>query len=501
MNTITTAAIYARQSIDKKDSISIETQIDLCRSGSEYKDIKVYSDKGYSGKNMERPGFKMMMSDIRSGLIEKVFVYKLDRISRSLPDFVRMIEEFDKYGCEFSSRSESFDTSTPFGRAMLQICMVFAQLERENTIQRVKDAYSARSKEGFYMGGRVPYGFSLKKTTLNGKSTSMYEPIPEEEAQLKMIFDLYSQPGVTLNSIVKKLINNDIPHLRGSKWQTARLSDIIKNPCYVKSNAEIYRFFQTNGTIIVNDISEFDGRAGFMFGKRSHGKKFSNINDQTLVLALHKGIIEPEIWLKCQYKLSRNKQLKHTGIGKTTWLSGLVKCGKCGNSMKITKSNTKAGRYFNCIGRSSLHICEGHSCTIYAEIIERLVSDEIAVKLTENEFCSNEKASFNKKEINDLTIKLTEIETEINLLIDKISKSDDVLFNYINKRISELDTKKIFIEQSIKEKQLLPHNNTDILDLDTIWAENNFDKRKVIAQMLIEEVRIRDSEIEIIWKI
>ena len=128
------------------------------------------------------------MSDIKSGLISKVYVYKLDRISRSLPDFVKMVEEFDKHGCGFSSRSESFDTSTAFGRAMLQICMVFAQLERENTIQRVKDAYSARSKEGFYMGGRVPYGFSLKKTVLNGKKTSMYEPVPEEAEQLKKFF-------------------------------------------------------------------------------------------------------------------------------------------------------------------------------------------------------------------------------------------------------------------------------------------------------------------------
>ena len=118
-----------------------------------------------------------------------------------------------------------------------------------------------------------------------------------------------------------------------------------KKSVFVKSNADIYRFFQANDTIIVNDISEFDGRAGFLFGRRKHGAKFSNINDQTLVLALHEGVIEPEIWLKCQYKLSRNRQIKRTGIGKTTWLSGLVRCGKCGNTMKITKSKTKAGRY------------------------------------------------------------------------------------------------------------------------------------------------------------
>ena len=501
MNTIPTAAIYARQSIDKKDSISIETQIDMCRCNAEYQDVRIYSDKGYSGSNTNRPEFQQMMSDIRAGKIDKVFVYKLDRISRSLPDFVRMMEVFDEYGCEFSSRSESFDTSTPFGRAMLQICMVFAQLERENTIQRVRDAYSARSKEGFYMGGRVPYGYKLKKTTLNGKKTSMYEPVPEEVEQLKMIFDLYSQPGVTLNGIVKQLVKDDVPHLRGSRWQTAKLSAIIKNPCYVKSNADIYRFFQANDTIIVNDISEFDGRAGFLFGRRKHGAKFSNINDQTLVLALHEGVIEPEIWLKCQYKLSRNRQIKRAGIGKTTWLSGLVRCGKCGNTMKITKSKTKAGRYFNCTGRSELHICEGHNCTIYADAVEHLVAAEITQKLEETQFKGSEKTAVNKKEINELTIKLAEIEDEIHNLIDKLAKSNEALFNYINKRISELDNQKKAVEHKINEIQLLSSDDTDILELNKIWADADFEKKKLISHTLIKEVRIKDNEIEIVWKI
>lgn len=243
------AAIYARQSIDKADSISIETQIELCKAMAEYEDIRIYSDKGYSGSNTKRPQFQQMMSDIRAGIINKVYVYKLDRISRSLSDFMNMMDEFIRYNCEFSSRSESFDTTTPFGRAMLQICMVFAQLERENTIQRVKDAYSARSKEGFYMGGRIPYGFSLKKTTLNGKKTSMYVPVAKEAEQLRQIFELYSHPDTTLNGIVKQLINDGVQHLRGSKWQTARLSDIIKNPCYVKTNADVYRFFKNNGSV------------------------------------------------------------------------------------------------------------------------------------------------------------------------------------------------------------------------------------------------------------
>lgn len=493
------AAIYARQSVDKKDSISIETQIELCRTGANYGDIKIYSDKGYSGSNTNRPEFRELMKDIKSGVIDKVYVYKLDRISRSLVDFVDIMKLFDTYGCEFSSYSESFDTSTPFGRAMLQICMVFAQLERENTIQRIRDAYSARSKEGFYMGGRIPYGFTLKQTTLNGKRTSMYEPVPEEKEQLKLIFDLYSQPEMTLGGVVRQLQNDDIINLRGSKWQTSTLSDILHNPCYVKSNAEVYRFFSSGGAILVNDIEEFDGRGGFMFGRRASGKKFSRFEKQTLVIALHQGIIEPDVWLKCQYKLTRNKQIKRTGIGKNTWLSGLVRCGKCGNIMKLTKSRTKAGRYFNCIGRISLHMCEGHSCTIYADVIETIAAGEIKQKLMETEFRSSEISAENAKEVNVLNIQLSEIETEIEQLIYKLSECNEVLLKYINKRVSELDAKKQAIENEIDEKRTDSKGN--ILELSEIWDKGNFDIKKLIAGMLIKAVKITDSEIEIEWNI
>ena len=124
-------AIYARQSVDKKDSISIESQIEFCKYELKGGNCKEYKDKGYSGKNTERPQFQQLMQDIESGLVRKVVVYKLDRISRSILDFANMMELFQRYNVEFVSSTEKFDTSTPMGRAMLNICIVFAQLERE----------------------------------------------------------------------------------------------------------------------------------------------------------------------------------------------------------------------------------------------------------------------------------------------------------------------------------------------------------------------------------
>ena len=155
--------IYARQSLDKKDSISIESQIDLCRQNFDDSDsYLVFQDRGYSGKNIERPGFQSMMDAVREGRIEKIVVYKLDRLSRNIGDFANLWTELDHYHVQFASVRESFDTSTPMGKAMVFIILTFAQLERETTAVRVKDNYYIRIKTGSWPGGPAPYGFETK---------------------------------------------------------------------------------------------------------------------------------------------------------------------------------------------------------------------------------------------------------------------------------------------------------------------------------------------------
>ena len=121
-------AIYARQSVERADSISIEQQIELCQYEAKGERFRIYIDRGYSGKNTNRPEFTEMMKDIRNGLIHTVIVYKLDRISRSILDFSNMIEEFGRYNVKFISATEKFDTSSPVGNAMLNICIVISVL-------------------------------------------------------------------------------------------------------------------------------------------------------------------------------------------------------------------------------------------------------------------------------------------------------------------------------------------------------------------------------------
>lgn len=122
MDIIREDCIYARQSVDRKDSISIESQIDFCKYELKGGSCKVFKDKGHSGKNTDRPEFQKLLGEIRKGRVRRVIVYKLDRISRSILDFANMMELFQEYDVEFVSSTEKFDTSTPMGRAMLNIC-------------------------------------------------------------------------------------------------------------------------------------------------------------------------------------------------------------------------------------------------------------------------------------------------------------------------------------------------------------------------------------------
>ena len=138
-------AAYARQSVEKKNSLSIKGQLDLCTQTSGNSSLIMYSDQGYSGKNTDRPDFQRLLKDIKADKVSKLYVYRLDRFSRSIADFGQLWNVLQAHNVEFVSVTENFDTSTPMGRAMLHIIMVFAQLERETTAERVKDNYDSRA--------------------------------------------------------------------------------------------------------------------------------------------------------------------------------------------------------------------------------------------------------------------------------------------------------------------------------------------------------------------
>jgi DNA invertase Pin-like site-specific DNA recombinase len=190
-------AVYTRKSTDEgldQEYNSLEAQRDagLAFIASQRHEgwIAVddgYDDGGYSGGNMERPGLRRLMIDIEAGKIDTVVVYKIDRLTRSLPDFAKLVEVFDRNGVSFVSVTQQFNTTTSMGRLTLNILLSFAQFEREVTGERIRDKIAASKAKGMWMGGVPPLGYDVveRKLVINDR----------EAALVRDIFRRYAEHG------------------------------------------------------------------------------------------------------------------------------------------------------------------------------------------------------------------------------------------------------------------------------------------------------------------
>ena len=483
-------AIYARQSVNKADSLSIQGQIDLCRQKAG-PDHKVYQDKGYSGKNTNRPAFQQMMEDVEKGLIQKIIVYRLDRFSRSIADFGRLWEVLRQNHVEFTSINETFDTSTPMGRAMLNIIMVFAQLERETTAERVRDNYYQRAKLGSWPGGPAPYGFSLGKLPgPEGKLAPGLLP-DKHAATVERIFLSYAQEEASLGSVARALNREGVRAPRRATWDNVALSRIIHSPLYVMADEEVYLYYQGKGLIFVNGLEEFDGlHAGMIVGKRDRSAgKYQDLKEQHFSLSTHYGLIPSDLWLKCQYKLDTNQQLGNAGRGKHTWLSGLLKCACCGYSVKVNRNKDKY--YLVCSGRSNLGVC--HS-SIQADLraLETSVEAELEQLLKECPDVKEDPADDQKS-----ITALAEIDRKIDRLISALAESNNLTMSYINCTIIKLENqRKVLLEQQAKQ-----HGSPAAKLKHIKFGSLEFEQKKLVAAQFIREIKLSGETAEVIWNI
>ena len=204
-------AIYIRVStvyqVDR-DSLPMQRSdlIAYCKLILETENYEIFEDAGYSGKNVDRPAFQEMMKRVRDGEFTHILVWKIDRISRNLLDFANMYQELKTLGVTFVSKNEQFQTNTAMGEAMLKIILVFAELERNMTSERVTATMIDRASKGIWNGGRIPYGYNYdyekKEFILNG----------DEAPVVKLIFDLYLEHR-SLVYIVKYLDEKQIRQL------------------------------------------------------------------------------------------------------------------------------------------------------------------------------------------------------------------------------------------------------------------------------------------------
>lgn len=489
--------------MDRADSISIESQIEFCKYEMRGEAYKIYADRGYSGKNTDRPAFAEMMNDIENGEIQKVVVYKLDRISRSILDFSTMMERLGKHRVEFVSTTEKFDTSSPMGRAMLNICIVFAQLERETIQKRVADAYFSRSQKSFYMGGRVPYGFLLTQTVIDGVKTSMYEIKPDEAEQIKLIYELYSKPDCSYGDIIRCFQERGIVKTDGKPWGRTRLADILKNPIYVRADLSIYEFYREQGAIIANDPADFIGTNGCYYykGQDTSGRKHTKLEGNHLVLAPHEGIVSAELWLKCRAKCLEAQQIKPFQKAKNTWLAGKIKCGVCGYALVDKRFATKHARYFLCSNKLNSKACEGPG-TIYSDELEQIIYCEMRKKLEQFKVLRKRSGETANPELTALSVELTQVEGEIASLMDRMAGADDTLFRYIGERIRELDGRKQELTRRSAELKL--RKDADYAEIEghlSMWDELEFEDKRQVVDQLIRVIYATSNEVRIEWRI
>lgn len=211
-------AVYTRKSSEEgldMEFNSLDAQRDACEAyvTSQKAEGWValrdrYDDGGFSGGTLDRPALKQLISDIEAGLIDVIVVYKIDRLSRSLMDFARLVEVFDRNGVTFVSVTQAFNTTTSMGRLTLNILLSFAQFEREVIGERIRDKFAASRKRGMWMGGFVPMGYDVKDRKLVVNEA--------EAATVRMIFERFAALG-SASTLARALQAEDIRNKRGKR--------------------------------------------------------------------------------------------------------------------------------------------------------------------------------------------------------------------------------------------------------------------------------------------
>lgn len=478
-------ALYPRVSTSEQaeSGYSIEEQTERMKKYCESKGwapYKVYTDAGYSGGNTNRPALQQMIRDIRAGKIERVVVYKLDRLSRSQLDTLNLIEnEFLAHGCDFISISENFDTSSPFGRAMIGILAVFAQLEREQIKERMKMGKEARAKEGkFHGSAQVPIGYDYIDGNL---VTNEFEKL-----QIVRIYEMYSQ-GIRPPKIAEILNSEGLTHKNG-KWLPYTIRAILPRKTYLGYsyyNGEWYK-----GT--------------------------------------HEAFISQELYDKVQRIRARHREEhidKNRRPGRAnSYLGGFLYCARCG-AKYIKKIEYYYGKNYE-PGSQYQKKYEKYSCNsrtqkskLYnrdpscrnkiwnmTELDEIIFSEIRKLAIDPSYLDEVSSTSDDSQNATAITSQIAEIESKISRLIDLYTEGE-IPKNSLVERVHALedqreklqleldriqDTKKELMRRS--EVESLASSFSDILD------NGDLDEIREAVAALIDRINLDGDDIEIIWR-
>mgnify|MGYP002741615376 FL=1 len=481
MNEINKVALYVRVSTTSQleEGYSIEEQKAKLESYCDIKDwhiYKVYTDGGFSGSTTERPALEQLIKDAQSKLFDTVLVYKLDRLSRSQKDTLYLIEDiFLKNNIEFVSLLENFDTSTPFGRAVIGLLSVFAQLEREQIKERMQLGKLGRAKAGkSMMWAKTSYGYNYDKET-GSMTVNEYEALAVKE-----IYSLYLA-GMSITKLRDK-INEEYP--KQPAWSYRTIRGILANPVYCGLNQYKGQTFQGTHKPIIS-LVDFEQTQRELAKRQQTAKELSN---------------------------PRPFQAKYM-------LSGLAQCGYCHAPLKVIlgavrKDGSRFKRY-ECYQR---HPRKTRGVTVYndnkkcdsghydMELLEHYVLTRIAQLQNDPDkiqelFSDDTSPEIDKqaiqKQIDGLTLKLSKLN---DLYLD-----DRITLDELRAKSADFIKQRNTLEEEMKkastDKQASKREKIEkMLDASSV-LEMSYDNQKVIVRELIDKVQVTSDKIVIRWKI
>lgn len=311
-------AIYTRKSSEEgleQDFNSLQAQREACeayitsqRHEGWKASANAYDDGAYSGGTMERPGLKQLLADVGAGKVDIVVVYKVDRLTRSLMDFAKIVEIFDRQSVSFVSVTQQFNTTSSMGRLTLNVLLSFAQFEREVTGERIRDKIAASKKKGLWMGGFVPLGYRPDQRTL---------AIHQKEAEIvRTIFKLYCETG-SVAKVEAELVRQGI---RRPKSKAITSGRTYGGRAFTRG--EIYKLL--SNPVYVGEIGHK--------GQRFDGQ--------------HPAIIDPKTWALTRTRLATNTHARHIQLGAKdpSLLAGLL-FDDAGTRLTPTHTNRQGKRY------------------------------------------------------------------------------------------------------------------------------------------------------------
>lgn len=439
-------AIYSRKSRFTGKGESIENQIELCKKyisvsfpDVDEKSISIYEDEGRTGAHLNRPQFQEMMKDARLKKFSVIVCYRLDRISRNIGDFAKLIEEFSDKGIAFVSIKEQFDTHSPLGRAMMYIASVFSQLERETTAERIRDNMYELSKTGRWLGGITPLGYgseAVEKTTIDGKQRKSHK-LNLVDGEGAMVRDLYAKFLAT-NSLTQTetyLLNGGYRTRKGKAFSRFAIKNILINPVYLIADNEAYEYLTMNDVNLFSTKEEFDAQSGIMAYNRTIQKtgkahKIREMDEWIVSVGKHKGIISGADWIEVQKRLKQNRSKNYRKPrSHVSLLAGLVFCGDCGDRMR-----PKLSKRINADGEQIFsYLCSMKEKSLQQQCAIKNVNGNTLDKLICEEV---------KKLAEDESEFITQLEQSQKLIISNRSDYD--------KEIDRLKQLKIESEEGIK---------------------------------------------------